>query len=142
MGKIINFVRHLNRDSHLTEVAIRKHDQNVRELRCVITRSPFVTMHHCHGGSMKDAGWHVGMGQKQNPFLQIPLREDYHVGDMGIDRIGVLTWENLYGTQMEHLMWVNDQLPYDIWRLASRWEEEHRGRNPQSTATRKSNGRG
>ena len=62
------------------------------------------------------------MAQKQNPFLQIPLKDDYHIGDMGIDRIGVRTWEDRFGTQMEHLQWVSDQLPYDIFEQAKAWE--------------------
>lgn len=76
---------------------------------------------------MKLNGWHVGMGQKQNPFLQIPLKADYHVGDMGIDSgMGVETWEQRFGTQMEHLQWVNDQLPYDIFWMAEVWERKNR----------------
>lgn len=98
-------------------------------------RNPQVTLHHCHGGSMKDHGWHVGTGQKQNPFLQIPLKDVYHVGDLGIDYgYGVERWEKDFGTQWEHLEWVNDQLDYDIFQLAREWEEKNRHR---STRTRK-----
>jgi hypothetical protein len=86
---------------------------------------------------MKEAGWHVGTGQKQNPFLQIPLKAEYHVGDLGIDYgYGVKRWEKDFGTQMEHLEWVNGQLDYDIFRLAEQWEKENR----RNTATRKSTG--
>ena len=120
----------------MTKVAVSMHEKNLRELRCAVTRNPYVTLHHCHGGSMKDMGWHVGMGQKQNPFLQIPLKDDYHIGDMGIDRIGVQTWEKQFGTQMDHLMWVNDQLPYDIFKQAERWQVEEWG--TRSTETRRS----
>lgn len=77
------------------------------------------------------------MGQKQNPFLQIPLTAEYHVGCFGIDSgMGVDTWEEIYGTQMEHLAWVNNQLPYDIFRQALAWEKDHR----QSTITRRFTG--
>lgn len=118
-------------------VSVTQHEKNLRELRCAVTRNPQVTLHHCHGGSVKEAGWHVGMGQKQNPFLQIPLKADYHVGSLGIDSgIGVYTWEKYFGTQMEHLEWVNGQLDYDIWEQAELWEKENR----QNTATKKSNG--
>jgi hypothetical protein len=73
---------------------------------------------------MKENGWHVGMGQKQNPFLQIPLHAHYHVGDQGIDYgLGVQTWERYYGSQMELLEKVNEQLPYDIWELAKAWRD-------------------
>ena len=105
------------------QIAVSKHEKYLRQLRCCVSRSPLVTLHHTHGGSMKFANWHVGMGQKQNPFLQIPLNEKYHVGDLGIDSgYGVKSWERDFGTQMEHLAWVNDQLPYNIFAEAVRWE--------------------
>jgi hypothetical protein len=108
-------------------VAVTRHEKNLRELRCVVSRKPDVTLHHVHGGSMKQHRWHVGMGQKQNPFLQIPLNAHYHTGNMGIDTgVGVITWERTFGTQMEHLAWVNDQLDYDIWDQARFWEERNR----------------
>lgn len=87
-----------------------------------------VTLHHCHGGSMKDAGWHVGVAQKQNPFLQIPLHARFHVGDRGVDYgVGVLTWEARYGTQIELLHWVDEQLgyPLSVFELAKEWSREH-----------------
>ena len=106
---------------------VKRHEENLRKLRCVISQNTTVTLHHCHGGSMKEAGWHVGMGQKQNPWLQIPLHEHYHTGGYGIDSgTGVQTWENYFGTQTEHLQWVNEQLPYDIFEQAKNWEEKHR----------------
>ena len=111
-------------------IAVSTHEKNLRELRCAVCRNPQVTLHHCHGGSIKDEGWHVGVGQKQNPFLQIPLKAEYHVGDLGIDYgYGVRRWEEHFGTQMEHLQWVNDQLPYDIFVLAKAWDEANRYRN-------------
>lgn len=111
-------------------VSVSQHEKNLRELRCVVSHNPQVTLHHCHGGSVKAAGWHVGMGQKQNPFLQIPLKDVYHIGDFGIDSgYGVESWEKQFGTQMEHLEAVNQQLPYDIWSEAKAWEGEHRYRN-------------
>jgi hypothetical protein len=67
------------------------------------------------------------MGQKQNPFLQIPLNDKYHIGDCGIDSgYGVLSWEKDFGRQWDHLIWVNDQLPYNIFSEAVRWEEKNR----------------
>jgi hypothetical protein len=38
--------------------------------------------------------------------------------------VGVLTWEKYYGTQMEFLKEVSDQLDYDIFLLHERWEKE------------------
>jgi hypothetical protein len=89
-----------------------------------------VTLHHCHGGSMLSLGPEFpnpGMAQKQNPFLQIPLHAEYHVGPWGIDsKIGrsVKDWEGLFGSQLFHLERVNDRLPYDIWQQAKLWASQ------------------
>ena len=67
------------------------------------------------------------MGQKQNPFMQLPLSAEYHTGNMGIDSgMGVLSWEEKFGAQWDHLIWVNDQLPYNIFAQAVMWEEKNR----------------
>lgn len=110
-------------------VSVTQHEKNLRAMRCLLTHSAPVTLHHCHGGSMKQHGWHVGTGQRQNPFLQIPIDERYHTGLYGIDSgLGVRTWEETFGTQVELLERVNSMLPYDIWEEAKAWEGEKRGR--------------
>lgn len=104
------------------------HERNLRSLRCVLSSDTRVTLHHCHGGSMKDAGWHVGVSQKQNPFLQLPLALRYHVGDEGIDSgMGVETWEERYATQVVLLHELNGRMPYSIFTQAVLWELENRG---------------
>ncbi len=102
---------------------VKEHQDNVRALRCVITDNPWPTIHHCHGGSMKDAGYHSGGAQRGcGEALIIPIKASYHVGEDGIDYgVGVLTWEAWYQTQMVHLEDVNSQLPYDIWELHKEW---------------------
>ena len=58
---------------------------------------------------MKDIGVHVGMGQKSNDWLQIPLTLHKHVGNYGIDgaySIGVETWEKRNGSQVDMLIRV------------------------------------
>lgn len=81
---------------------------------------------------MAQLGWPVGMGQRQNPFLQIPLNAAYHTGDFGIDSgmgMWVDRWEETFGTQLSHLAWVEEQLGYDVMELAEEWEREHRGKS-------------
>lgn len=104
---------------------VKEHHQNVRALRCCITDNPWPTIHHTHGGSMSDAGYHSGGSQRGcGEALVIPLKADYHVGDQGIDYgTGVLTWESWYGTQMEHLKEVNEKLDYDIFELHEAWQK-------------------
>jgi hypothetical protein len=74
---------------------------------------------------MKERGWHVGMGQRQNPYLIIPLAAEFHVGNHGIDYgMGVKTWEETFGTQEDFLDVVSGLLrtrfnyPKDVWELA------------------------
>lgn len=68
-----------------------------------------------------------GMAQRNNPFLQIPLQARYHVGDFGIDYgMGVKTWEEEFGSQVEHLNDVNGQLTYDLWMQARIWASKNR----------------
>lgn len=84
---------------------------------------------------MKDAGWHVGTGQKQNPFLQIPLHAQYHVGNWGVDSgTGVLTWEQQFGSQYAALEVTEEKLmvlhgyQVSIFDLALEWDRENRGK--------------
>ena len=102
--------------------AIVAHEARVRELGCIVTGSRWrVTMHHCHGGSMKDLGIHVGTGQKASNWLQIPLTQKLHVLDgMGIDAGGItlVEWEKTYGTQVELLKEVSRRLGYNVFEKA------------------------
>lgn len=108
---------------------VRTHEKNLRELPCCVSRLRPITLHHCHGGSIKQLGWHVGMGQRQNPYLQIPLHEKYHTGVFGIDGgLGVIRWEGGFGSQVSHLEWVIGQLGYDVFELAREWEIAKRGK--------------
>jgi hypothetical protein len=78
---------------------------------------------------MSVRGWHVGWGQRQNPFLQLPLHEKYHTGSCGIDAgVGVLTWEHRYGAQWDHLKELDGLLDYPlpVVEYARTWQEAHR----------------
>lgn len=112
-------------------MTITEHERNLRALPCSVSGMKPVTLHHCHGGSMLLAGWPVGMGQRQNPWLQLPLHAEYHVGSRGIDSgTGVRTWEARYGDQLTHLRELDLALGYDrsIFSYAHDWENEHRGK--------------
>jgi hypothetical protein len=105
---------------------VKEHHDNVRALRCVVTNNPYPTIHHCHGGSMVEAGYSSGGGQRgSGEALVIPLKADFHVGDEGIDYgVGVVTWESWYGTQMDHLREINERLDYDIFELHEAWKKQ------------------
>ena len=91
----------------------------IAQMPCVVTGSTESTVHHCHGGSLADIGITTAMGQKTSDFLVIPLAFDFHVGNQGIDSgIGVRTWEQRYGTQVDHLKHVCLQLGVNLFELA------------------------
>lgn len=68
-----------------------------------------------------------GVGQKQNPWLVIPLHPRLHYGQDGIDSgmgetKGVAAWEQRHGKQIDYLRKVRDQIlkrhNYDIFERA------------------------
>jgi hypothetical protein len=68
---------------------------------------------------MRELGQLVrGVSQKSSDWLQIPLATWLHVGDQGIDVIGVETWEARYGRQIDHLEEVSRRLGYSVFALA------------------------
>lgn len=99
--------------------AINKHWDRVRRERCMISRLPDPTIHHCKSGSMtKIIGLH-GTGKKVSDWLVIGLNARYHTGDLGIDGgLGVETWERWYGTQVELIDRLSLLLGYNIWHRA------------------------
>ena len=103
---------------------ISDHHEMVRQLPCVITGRSDVTLHHCHGGSIKAAGFHRGGSQRPNDWLVIPIVLDLHVGHKGIDGSeGLETWEKINGTQLSHLQTVSRVLGVDVIYKAKLLEE-------------------
>ena len=114
----------------MAEISVTAHEKVLRLIPCVVSDMRPVTLHHCHGGSMKDMQWHVGVAQRQNPFLQIPLHEMYHTGNYGIDSgMGVETWERKFGAQTKHLNSIDALLNYDLWDMVVQWEHENRSKS-------------
>lgn len=59
------------------------------------------------------------MGKKTSDWLVIPLDWMMHTGNLGIDgSMGVWTWEERYGRQVDHLDDVCRQLGYNVWEKA------------------------
>ena len=97
---------------------IKKHWNRLFEMGCVISGVP-PTIHHCHGGSLRELGIHKGLGQKTSDWLCIPLAVKYHTGDVGIDgALGVVEWERRFGTQVGHLDDVCRELGINVWKRA------------------------
>lgn len=100
--------------------AINAHLEAVAELPCVVTGRFPATLHHCHSGSLAEAGFNRGGSQRPSDWLVIPLILELHVGN-GIDGgKGVLTWEAEHGTQMDHLKTVSEWLGYDVFERVAR----------------------
>ena len=97
----------------------KKHFETVAQLKCCVCQGP-ATIHHCKGGSMID--WFGSKisprGTRCNHFLVIPLCMNHHTGDDGIDVMPTREWEKNFGTQVYHLVQVNDAIPYSIWELS------------------------
>ena len=103
----------------LERKALDAHWEVLGDFPCIVTGNRGVTLHHCHGGSMKDAGIHRGMGQRPSDWLVIPIIDDLHTGARGIDSgMGVLTWEERFGTQMHHLRKISRLPGYNVFELA------------------------
>lgn len=102
---------------------IRAHWDRLVAMGCIVTGGP-ATIHHAHGGSIKDRGFHRSIGRKSSNWLTLPLSFELHVGDEGIDRIGVLRWELKYGKQADMLDLICQRLGVDVWAKAR--EEERR----------------
>lgn len=105
---------------------IREHWDRIAKLGCLLTFTPDPTIHHCHGGSVRER-WGdkamPGMGQKQNNWLVIPLAARLHTGLAGIDSgMGVKAWEERYESQVALLdrlrAIVKARFGYDIYQKA------------------------
>jgi hypothetical protein len=100
---------------------ISRHWTRVARLNCCVTHEPNPTIHHCHGGSLRDIGLHKGFGEKTNDWLVIPLTARLHSGGpQGIDagQITVREWEELFGEQVYFLEWVSRQLGVNVFQRA------------------------
>jgi hypothetical protein len=97
----------------------RRHHARVRELGCVITRTPKPTIHHCHGGSLRGVV-EKGSGRRTSHWLVLPIAAELHcAGPYAMDgAFGVVRWEQMFGTQSYWLCWVCQQLGLDVFAKA------------------------
>lgn len=108
----------------------RKLWDEIAAMGCIVTGGP-ATIHHAHGASMKERGFHRAIGRKVSDWLVIPLAFELHIGDEGIDRIGVLRWEMKYGKQADMIDLLCQRLGVDLWQKA---RDEQRGMVPRRAA--------
>lgn len=103
----------------MSRPSLKEHAKRLREMGCVISGwRGAVELHHCMGGSMRQFGQLRGVGMKTSDWLQIPLQQMYHTGDLGIDVMGIETWEAAFGTQLQFLEDVSREVGYDVLELA------------------------
>jgi len=94
---------------------IKRHWDRVADLGCIVCLAKPATIHHCHGGSLKEIGLHRAGGKKPIDWLVVPLCPTHHTGDFGIDGpMGVKRWEREYWPQVELLQWVSDRVGFDV----------------------------
>jgi len=77
---------------------------------------------------MADAGYVRGTSQRGvGEALILPLKADFHCFDYAgnaIDgSIGIRTWEEQYGTQMDFLREISELLEYDVFKLHAEWTD-------------------
>lgn len=99
--------------------AIKAYWDKVASLGCVVTGShDKVTIHHVHGGSIRGVVPR-GKGIKHD-WMVIPLHFNYHTGQFGIDTgLGVLAWEERYGTQLDFLLQVMKHTGVDPFAMSN-----------------------
>lgn len=110
---------------------IKRHWERVAQLGCLVTGTPYiegaegdtrVTIHHPHGGSMKERGVHRSLGRKASDLLVIPIIYRIHLGPGGIDgfpRPTVEAWELEHRRQADMVDEVCRALNVDLWALAA-----------------------
>lgn len=106
-----------------TENPRKHHWPKVASMACIVSEERPVTLHHCHGGSMSEAGINRGTSQKPSDWLIIPLAARYHTGEFGIDSGqpdwgDVDRWEEHFGSQIEHLTAVSLAVGYNVFKKA------------------------
>lgn len=99
-------------------VKIRRHWGKIADMGCIVCGMRPATIHHAHSRELSSMGFSPGVAQKQSHWLCIPLCVPHHVGDHGVDRIGVETWEATFGSQVDLLRTVQEVVGYDIFKLA------------------------
>lgn len=83
----------------------------------MVCMNPQITLHHAHGGSMKERGIHRSAGRKNSDWLVIPLCANHHTGQEGIDAMGwtVLKWERTFGHQADMIDTLVKITGVDVW---------------------------
>ena len=114
----------------MTSKIIQLHWDRVLELGCLVTRTPYipdiegdcrVTLHHPHGGSMRERGVHRSKGRKVSDLLVVPIIYRIHLGPGGIDgypRPTVEAWEREHRPQADMVDEVCEAIGADLWALA------------------------
>lgn len=107
-------------------IPISVHERNLRGLSCMVSANDQdIELHHCHGGSMKEVRELKGMSIKTNPFFQIPLNHKYHTGKFNPEAIGMPTWEQKFGRQIDYLHYLEGLLGYNVFIQAGFWAAEN-----------------
>lgn len=117
--------------SEPTAAQIKAHHDRVRALGCIVHGCVPTTIHHCHSGSLADAGWTRGGAQRGvSEALVIPICIQIHsAGQFAIDGgFGVRSWEAKFGKQMDFLLEVGEEIGYNLFDLAREWGYTKDGR--------------
>ena len=96
-----------------------QYHEKLKSLGCVICQTQTtLCLHHVLGGSVARVGIDKGLALKVSDWLVLPLCLNHHVGNEGIHQIGVLTWENKFGSQLHYLKTIGNIFELNLFELA------------------------
>lgn len=102
----------------MNPVERKAHFARVAQYPCWVSGHYPVTIAHCHGGSVLEAGFKRGMAKKPSDWLVLPIAFEYHLGRNGMDVIGIKEWEAHFGRQVDMLEEFGRRLKLDLFALA------------------------
>lgn len=98
-------------------MTIDEYEKMLRAQPCMISGLPCETLHHVIGGSVRERLGVRGTN-KHSDWLQLPLTHDHHQGANGIHTMGVIEWEERFGTQSGMIDELCHRFNLDLWDLA------------------------
>ena len=104
----------------MATAAVRRYWERIVALGCVICGGP-AEVAHCHNGSIRERMQEPkakGVKLPRYDWLVLPLCPRHgRIGNTALDN-GVLSWEQFYGTQADHIDRISKKLGVDVWAKA------------------------
>lgn len=100
---------------------VKAHWDRLAQMGCMVCGYRPITIHHAHSRELTAMGLGRGIAQKTSYWLVIGLCVEHHVGKFGIDSgIGIVEWEEKFGSQVLFLKKISELIGYDVFERARR----------------------